>query len=450
MSWINRLLGSLRKNRLEDQLNDELQFHVEMRTHDFVAAGMSPEEARHKATRLFGNQLLLKERTRDMDTIDWIDTLWQDLRYGWRLLRKSPGFAAVAVLSLALGIGANTAIFSLANAILLKKLPVTDPDRLVTIGRSVNYPFFRELDRRNGVLDGLAGRFSIDLNLTAGGSTERMHGELVSGSYFRVLGVGATLGRVLTEEDDGAEDAHPVCVISYDLWQKKFGGAPDVLNKAILLDARPFQIVGVSKRGFRGAALQVRSDMQVPMSMTEFLQGDKRDSIGWSWLVMIGRLKPGVTRARAEANIDAIGHNIDKEQGHEKWKASYPLFPGDQGLDDQRDDFEKPILVLLALVASVLLIACANVANLLLARAVERQREIAVRLALGATQTRLVRQLLIESLVLSGLGGIVGFCSPSGWCRLWSTSYETTTLRSACAPTCWGWDLQRPSRSSRG
>jgi len=137
----------------------------------------------------------------------------------------------------------------------------------------VNYPFFRELDRRNDMLAGLASRFSIDLTLTAGGTTERMHGELVSGSYFRVLGVGAALGRILTEEDDGAENTHPVCVISFDLWQKEFGGAPDVLNKAILLNARPFQIVGVTERGFHGAALQGRFDLQVPMSMTQFFEG---------------------------------------------------------------------------------------------------------------------------------------------------------------------------------
>ena len=413
MRWLGKLLlrwrSLFRRRDVEHELDAELHFHLQQQIEENLAAGMSPEEARYAARRTIGGIEQIREGCRDARSVRFIEMLLQDLRYALRMMRRSPGFTAVAVLSLALGIGANTAIFSFANAILLKKLPVTDPDRLVTIGWSVNYPFFRELDRHNGVLAGLAGRFSIDLNLTAGSSTERMHGELVSGSYFPVLGVGAALGRVLAEEDDGAEDAHPVCVISYDLWQKKFAGAPDVLHKAILLNARPFQIVGVSERGFRGGALQGRFDVHVPMSMTGFFEGEKRDSTGWSWLQMIGRLKPGITRVLAEANIQAVGTHIDKEQGHEKWKASYRLFPGDQGFDDHRDEFEKPILVLLAVVASVLLIACANVANLLLARAVERQREIAVRLALGATRARLVRQLSLESLVLSGVGGMVGF-----------------------------------------
>ena len=236
MRWADKLrlrLRSLfRHGSVEQELDAELRFHLEQQIQENLAAGMSPDEARYAARRTIGGIEQIREECRDARSVRFIETLLQDLRYALRMMRRSPGFTAVAVLSLAIGIGANTAIFSFSNAILLKKLPVIDPDRLVTIGRSVNYRLFRELDQRNGVLAGLAGRFSIDLNLTAEGSTERMHGELVSGSYFPVLGVGAALGRVLAEEDDGAEDAHPVCVISYDLWQKKFAGAPALVSVA--------------------------------------------------------------------------------------------------------------------------------------------------------------------------------------------------------------------------
>jgi hypothetical protein len=271
---------------VEQDLDDELFFHLQQQIELNLAAGMTPEEARHGALLALGGLEQIKEECRDMRHVNWIENFAKDVRYALRMMHRSPAFTAVAVLSLAIGIGANAAIFSFANAILLKRLPLLDPQQLVIVRQSVSYPIFNQLEQRNQVLAGLAGRKAIELNVTAGDSTERMIGELVSGSYFRVLGVSAVLGRVITEEDDGAEGARPVCVINYDLWQDKLGGDPQVLNRAILLNARPFQIVGVAQRGFRGAALQGRADVLIPTSMTTFFMGDKRDSTGWSWLQM--------------------------------------------------------------------------------------------------------------------------------------------------------------------
>src|SRR5437870_4038335 len=218
MSWISRLRSLFEKQKLEDQLDEELQFHIEMRTREFVSAGMTAEEARYRAQRLFGNQLLLKERTRDMDTVRWIETLWQDLRYGLRSLRKSPGFTTVAVLSLALGIGANTAIFSVVDAVLLKMLPVKQPERLVELGPFVpsinargerynfSYPLFKEVRDRglsfSGVFAVLDGTRTMDLIKPGAGQTEKAEVHLVSGEYFQVLGVNPIAGRILTPEDN--------------------------------------------------------------------------------------------------------------------------------------------------------------------------------------------------------------------------------------------------------
>lgn len=412
MRWFEKLVlrfrSLFRRERVEQDLDDELLFHLERQIEANLATGMTPKDARNAALRTLGGLEQIKEECRDMRGVNWIENFVKDVRYALRTMRRSPAFTAVAVLSLAIGIGANAAIFSFANAILLKKLPVLDPQRLVIVRQSVSYPFFNQLAQRNQALAGLSGRFSIELNVTAGDSTERMIGELVSGSYFRVLGVSAVLGRVIAEEDDGAEGAHPVCVINYDLWQDKFGGDPQVLNRAILLNARPFQIIGVAQRGFHGSALQGRTDVFVSTSMTALFAGEKRDSTGWSWLQMIGRLRPGVTREQAEANINVVGHQIDPELGRKR-KTSYQLLRGDQGFDTHRSQFEKPIVVLVVLVGSVLLIACVNIANLLLARGMERTREIAIRLALGATRARLIGQLLTESLMLSSVGGAAGF-----------------------------------------
>jgi len=258
MRWseklVLRLRSLFRRDHVEQELEEEVRYHVERQIEVNVAAGMTPEEARHAALCALGGLEQIKEGCRDMRRVNWIENFVKDVRYALRTMSRSPAFTAVAVLSLVIGIGANAAIFSFANAILLKRLPLLDPQQLVIVRQSVSYPFFSQLEQRNQVPAGLAGRKAIELNVTAGDSTERMIGELVSGSYFRVLGVSAVLGRVITEEDDGAEGARPVCVISYDLWQDKLGGDPQVMNRAILLNARPFQIIGVAQRGFHGSA----------------------------------------------------------------------------------------------------------------------------------------------------------------------------------------------------
>jgi len=331
-----------------------------------------------------------------------------------RLLGRAPGFTSVAVLSLALGIGANAAIFAFVDAILLKSLPVAEPGRLVLVrarhavhglNTSFGYPFFRELERRNDVFSGMAAHFQVPVNLASDNSTVRQKGELVNGGFFRTLGVRPALGRLLAPEDDGAEGAHPVCVISYRLWQSRFGGDPKILEKAISLNTQPFQIVGVTEPGFHGAELQGSYDLQIPMSMTKPFMGMERDGKGWSWLQIMGRLKPGVSMQRAQASIDSLARSLDS--GGPQF-AAYFLADGRQGFGGVRKQFQNPVIILMALSGLVLLIACANLANLLVAKAAERRREIAIRLSLGGTRARLIRQLLAESLLLASLGGVCG------------------------------------------
>jgi len=284
-----------------------------------------------------------------------------------------------------------------------------------------NYPMYRELARRMRSFSGVLAYRPMPVNLTAGNQAERISGELVSGNYFRVLGVRPAIGRLLTDDDDGAEGGHAVCVIGYRLWQERFGGDPRVLSMPILLNAKPFQIVGVSQPGFEGAALQSRHDVQVPMSMTELFMGEKRDSSGWSWMQMVARLAPGVSRTRATAELQAVGKQLDAAKlvpgigpGANLWK----LADGSQGVDGSREQLRDPVLVLMAAVALLLAIACANMGSLLLARAARRRLEIAMRLALGAGRARIVGQLLAESLLLAGIGGAAGWLLALAMTRL--------------------------------
>ncbi len=368
-------------------------------------------------------------------------SLVQDIRYGIRMLLKKPGFTAVAVLSLALGIGANTAIFSLLDAVLLKTLPVERPDQLVLFGKGesmgltdgfpdgstdlYSYPFYRQVQQqRTDVFSGVASLLSIPWNVhgfvNAGGDIEQLQVQLVSGSYFPVLGVNAGLGRVLTEADDQNVGAHPVAVVSYAWWQQRLGGNPSAVGQTITIDDTAYTIVGVAPRDFFGTTVGSAPDLWIPLAMEKQMppaHWDGRTNENFQDLYLIGRLKPGVTAQQANAAVNLLfkqslqaraGAKPTAQRLKELEAANIQLTPVSRGLSGLREQFSLSLRVLMGVVALVLLIASANVANLMLAHGAARSREFAVRLAVGARRMRLARQLFTESAVLATLGGIAG------------------------------------------
>jgi predicted permease len=419
MNWLRKLRTTIRPRRLDSDLEDELQFHLEQRVDENMEAGMSAEEARRDAQLRFGNPTLLKESARENDILVWLETSVQDVRYAARGLLRSPGFTATAILSLGLGIGANTAIFSFVNALLLKSLPVPEPARLVQIseyrdGKLMNtvfsYPFVAGVDKDNRVFDGLFGRFPVRVNLTTDGPSEPLNGEVVTGRYFTTLGVKPALGRLLTEEDIEAAAGDPVCVISHSMWQQRFGGDPGIVGRKLQLNSHTYTVAGVTEKGFFGPQLQTRIDMQLPLSrMGDFMGGlgTMWKSPGFSWLQPLARLKPGLSVAQAQAAIEPLAREIKAQGGEKNANTTFRLLDGRQGANSD-DTFSKPVTVLMGIVALVLLIACANLASLLLARGNARAKDYAVRLSLGASRWRLVRQLMIESIAIACCGGLLG------------------------------------------
>ena len=359
--------------------------------------------------------------------------LWRDIRHAARSLRKAPGFLAVVILTLGLGIGANTAIFSLMDQVLLRPLPVHDPAGLVLLdgpgafqGRTMNamtfsYPMYQDFRDRNDVFSGVLARFPLSMTIVWRGASERAKGELVSGNYFEVLGVGPALGRVFNAADDQTPGAHPVAILSHGYWQRRFGGDPSVLNQTITVNGHPLTIVGVSARGFSGVQVGQAADVVVPLMMKAQMTPtwNDLDNRRSRWLTVMARLKPGVSRTQSEAAMNVIYRQINEQEikdipnGSESFRKRFvskhlDVLPGQRGLSDLRREFSTPLIVLMSMVGVVLLIACANVANLLLARTTARQKEISLRLALGAGRARIVRQQLVESGILAAAGTMVG------------------------------------------
>ena len=425
----------LRRRFWDDERARELESYLQIETDANIARGMPPEEARYAAQRKLGNAVRIREEIFLMNTPVLVDAVWQDLKYGVRLLRLNPGFAVVAIVSLALGIGANTAIFDLLNAVRLRPLPVAHAEDLVEIrianrDRKATGRFsgrrpeltnlqWEQIRDRQEAFAGVAAWGTTTFNLSSRGEVRNAQGIWVNGEFFDTLAVKPVLGRVFSKDDDRRGCSGRSAVISYPFWQREYAGDPGVLEHGLTLDGHPFDIIGVTPAAFYGVEVGRFFDVALPICTEPVFRSvsSALDDASFWWLAALGRLKPGWTIERATAHLGALSPSLFESTVSPKYPVEtakeyrafkLAAFAAASGVSTLRARYEDPLLLLLGLSGLVLLIACANLANLLLARAMAREREIAVRLAMGASRGRAIRQLLSESIVLAAIGAAAG------------------------------------------
>lgn len=428
VSRIFRLFSLRRRNADDKQFNQELDSHLDMLAEENVRLGMSPDEARRQAHIRLGSSSQLRESNHDLRGLPFFETLWQDVRYGLRMLRRSPGFSILAILCLTLGIGANTVVFSWIEGLLLRPFPaVAHQERMYALtgtaagepgDTDLSWPDFRDLQENCNLCESLIADKIMSAALNIGGRAERAIGSIVSANYFDAIGVHPILGRGFQPGEDIGRDSHPVVVISYQMWQDRFKGDPEIIGKTQSFNRVQHTIVGVAPRGFYGTFVGWAIQFWVPASMEEVFEGGNYtlDDRGNRWIEGFAKLKPGVTLAQSQSEISGIADRL---------AAAYPEINRGRGIKllplwltpfNKAGELRPTLAIMLAVVVFVLLIACANVSNLLLVRFFARRHEIMVRLAIGAARGRLLRQLLTEGLILSAFGAVGGLLV-ARWCR---------------------------------